>query len=80
MKTTSVALGEYYDAYVKRLVQEGRYNNISELVRCGLRLLEEHEERLASLRHHIDEGIESGVASDFDPVAHLANLKRKHHG
>lgn len=40
---TSIALGTHYEKFVKELVEEGRYNNVSEVVRAGLRMLEDHE-------------------------------------
>ncbi|KNY13062.1 CopG family transcriptional regulator [Shinella sp. SUS2] len=39
----SIALGAHYEKFVKELVDEGRYNNVSEVVRAGLRMLEDHE-------------------------------------
>jgi antitoxin ParD1/3/4 len=39
----SIALGTHYEKFVKELVDEGRYNNVSEVVRAGLRMLEDHE-------------------------------------
>ena len=49
----------------------------SEVVRAGLRLLEEEEQKIIALRHAIDEGINSGLAEDFDPEQHLKMMKAK---
>jgi len=46
---TSVYLGEHFETFAAQMVQSGRYNNTSELVREGLRIIEERERRLASL-------------------------------
>lgn len=77
MKTTSVALGAYFDDFIKSKIAQGRYNNASEVIRAALRLLEENESRLIELKNAIGEGIESGRAEDFDPDKHLSGLKAK---
>ena len=41
---TSIALGNHYEEFVKKQLESGRYNNASEVVRAGLRMLEDHEE------------------------------------
>ena len=48
---------------------------IGEVVRAALRLLEEEENRVIALKEAIKEGIESGIATDFEPLKHLAKLK-----
>jgi len=50
----SCAVGEHFDKFIREQVQAGRYNNASEVVREGLRLVEEREARLKALREHID--------------------------
>lgn len=40
MKNTSISLGDYFDQFVQTQVSVGRYKNVSEVVRAGLRLLE----------------------------------------
>lgn len=77
MKTTSVALGVYFEDFIQAKIAQGRYNNASEVIRAGLRLLEENESRLAELRAAIREGAESGEAVGFDPQEHLRTLKAK---
>ncbi|MFR4395245.1 type II toxin-antitoxin system ParD family antitoxin [Alistipes finegoldii] len=77
MKTTSVALGVYFEDFIKAKIAQGRYNNASEVIRAGLRLLEENESRLTELKAAIREGIDSGVAEGFDPAEHLRTLKAK---
>ena len=75
MKTTSVALGSYFEDFIKDQISSGRYNNASEVIRAGLRLLADDESRIVALKSAIEEGINSGIAEDFDPQAHLKSLK-----
>lgn len=76
-KNTSITLGNYFEEFIQNVLKEGRYKNTSEIVRAGLRLLEEEEQKMAALRHLIEEGIHSGIADDYDPDAHLKLLKAK---
>lgn len=77
MRTTSVALGSYFEDFIKTKISQGRYNNASEVIRAGLRLLEENEERMMILKSAMDEGVKSGIAEEFDPQRHLASLKKQ---
>lgn len=76
-KNTSITLGSYFDQFIQDILSEGRYKNASEVIRAGLRLLEEEEQKLLALRHAIEEGVNSGIAEDFDPEEHLKALKAK---
>ena len=76
-KNTSVSLGLHFEHFVEGSVVNGRYQNASEVIRAGLRLLEEEESKLALLRNAIREGLESGVAKNFNPAEHLKSLKAK---
>lgn len=77
MKNTSISLGNYFDQFVSSQVSAGRYKNVSEVIRAGLRLLEDEESKSIALRNAIQEGIDSGIAHDFDPKKNLAELKAK---
>lgn len=74
-KNTSVALGNYFESFVESRITQGRYKNASEVIRAGLRLLEEEENRTLALKAAIQEGLDSGIAVDFDPKKHLQSLK-----
>ena len=74
-KNTSITLGSHFDNFVQSRISAGRYKNTSEVIRAGLRLLEEEESKIVALRQAIQEGIDSGFASDFDPEKHLKTLK-----
>ena len=76
-KNTSVALGNYFERFVENKISQGRYKNASEVIRAGLRLLEAEENYISVLRNAIQEGLDSGVAINFDPQKHLESLKEK---
>ena len=76
-RNTSVSLGNYFEEFVDSKVAQGRYKNASEVIRAGLRLLEEEENKVQILKDAIREGIESGIAKDFNPKTHLESLKAK---
>jgi len=75
MKTTTVALGAHFDAFVKATIQSGRYTNVSEVIRAGLRRLEEDEQKIAALRAAIEDGENSGYVENFDFKKNLENLR-----
>lgn len=75
MKNTSISLGSYFDEFVQSQVSDGRYKNVSEVIRAGLRLLENEESKLKYLRNSIDEGLNSPAVFDFDFDENLNNLK-----
>ena len=76
-KNTSISLGNYFDEFVQNRIKEGRFKNVSEVIRAGLRLLEEEESKVMALKNAVQEGIDSGIANDFDPKKHLESLKNK---
>lgn len=80
MKTTSVALGPHFEDFIQASILSGRYNNASEVVRSGLRLLEDQEQKMAALRSAIEEGMNSGIVEDFDPQEQLQQMKARKHG
>jgi antitoxin ParD1/3/4 len=67
---TSVALGEHFETFVRTQIASGRYNNASEVVRDGLRMLQDHdaqrEAKLQRLRGDLQAGIDSGPATPLD--------------
>ncbi|MBL9018571.1 MAG: type II toxin-antitoxin system ParD family antitoxin [Myxococcales bacterium] len=76
-KNTSISLGRHFDGFIRRQVAGGRYGTASEVVRAGLRLLEEEDAKLAALRAALDEGESSGFAEDYSLEALLAEKPRK---
>jgi antitoxin ParD1/3/4 len=61
-KNTSVSLGEHFDQFIATQLSKGRYGSATEVVRAGLRLLENEEQKLETLRLLIAEGRASGTA------------------
>ena len=76
-ENTSVSLGNYFENFVETKISQGRYKNASEVIRAGLRLLEAEENYLTILKSAIQEGLDSGIATSFDPQEHLQSLKQK---
>ena len=76
-RNTSISLGNYFDRFIQSQLATGRYKNTSEMIRAGLRLLEEEENIIIALRNAIQEGLNSGIAHNFNSEAHLKELKAK---
>ena len=73
-KNTSITLGDHFDGFCSAQIGAGRYSNVSEVVRAGLRPLEEHEQKVEALRRALEEGAASGDAGplDFDEIRRAA--------
>jgi antitoxin ParD1/3/4 len=71
-KNTSISLGNYFDQFVQAQISAGRYKNVSEIIRAGLRLL---ESEVISLKSAIEEGIDSTRVENFDFDENLKRLK-----
>lgn len=63
---TSISLGDHLSKFIDDQLTQGRYGSASEVVRAGLRLLEEHELKLLTLRAALIAGEESGPSTPFD--------------
>ena len=67
-KNTSVVLGERYDQFIAQLIQDGRYASASEVLREGLRLVEERERKFEVVRQAAERG-------DADAQAFIDELR-----
>lgn len=65
-KNTSVELGEEIAGFVTGQVRSGRYGSASEVIRAGIRLLQDQETKMAALRAALKEGEDSGAPVAFD--------------
>ena len=74
-RNTSISLGDHFAGFIDERVASGRYNSASDVIRAGLRLLEEHEARVEALRDALIEGERSGPATPFDFDAFIDRKK-----
>ena len=75
-QNTSVSLDDHLTQFLAREVASGRYRSASEVVRAGLRLLEDQETHMAALRAALVTGEESGEPEAFDFDAFIASKKQ----
>jgi antitoxin ParD1/3/4 len=77
----NVSVGSRWESFVEEVVKSGRYGSASEVVREGLRLVEEREAKLQALRDTLNASIERGGSHTSEEVAEavkarLASLPR----
>ena len=77
-KNTSVTLGNHFEKIINKGITPGRYSSASEVIRAGLRLIEQEESKIELLRNAIEEGEKSGLVTNFNSKLHLENLKKRH--
>lgn len=75
-KNTSISLGEHFEGFIDSQIESGRYGSASEVVRAGLRILEDTESKLNTLRRMLAEGEQSGLA-DYNYDAFIAELDER---
>ncbi len=64
----SADLGEQLEAFVSKMVSSGRYNSKSEVLREGVRLIQERETRLAALNAALERGLADAEAGRVTPA------------
>lgn len=77
-RNTSVSLGAHFASFIDVQVQGGRYGTASDVVRAGLRLLEEHESKVKALQGALNAGLQSGEPRSFDSSAFLSRMHAQH--
>ena len=77
-RNTSVTLGEHFSQFVDEQIKDGRFSNVSEVVRAGLRLLEDSETKQRALRAALLAGEASGPAVPLDWDEFLARKRAEH--
>lgn len=65
-KNTSISLGDHFEGFISKQIESGRYGSASEVVRASLRLLEEHEQKIGTLRQALIDGENSGDAGELN--------------
>lgn len=76
-KNTSISLGDHFEGFINKQVESGRYGSTSEVIRASLRLLEEHERRISTLRQALIQGENSGNAGELDMREIKAKARRR---
>lgn len=77
-RNTSVTLGEHFDRFVAEKIDQGRYQSASEVIRAGLRKLEEDESKLEALRAKLQAGENSPIVEDFNGDHFIEKMRKKH--
>lgn len=77
-RNTSVTLGEHFEEFVNDSISAGRYQTVSEVVRAGLRKLEDDERKLDALRSKLAAGERSARVKDFSSERFLEKMHKKH--
>jgi len=84
----SIALSEHYEKFIRRQLESGRYNNASEVVRAGLRMLEDFEAsrerwlreeiptRMAEMRNDPSQGIPAEQVFDDLEARHRQRMAK----
>jgi len=78
-KSTSIVIGDHFEKFIATQLEGGRYGSVSEVVRQGLRLLEEHEGQIEALRQALIAGEQSGPSTPLD-MKEIVRKARKRAG
>lgn len=78
-KNTSFSVGTHFSDFIEKQIHTGRYGSASDVIRAGLRLLEDHEVKLQALRAALIEGEESGQPMVVDGEDFVSSRLNKAH-
>ena len=74
-KNTSFDIGEHFASFVEAQVEDGRYGSASDVIRAGLRMLEDQETKLAALRAALIEAEAGSASTLFDFETFIARRR-----
>ena len=77
-KNKSVTLGDYFERITEKSIETDRYSSASEVIREGLRLVDEREQKIKILREAIEARERSGYVDKFDPMKNLKDLNQRY--
>ncbi len=77
-RNTSVTLGDHFDEFVSEKINAGRFHSVSEVVRAGLRKLEDDDAKLQLLRNRLKAGENCLLVENFDGASFIAKLNEDH--
>jgi len=77
-RNTSVTLGPHFEKFVSEKIAQGRFNSVSEVVRAGLRKLEEDESKIQVLKEKLQAGENSLRVKNFDSDNFISYLHKKY--
>ena len=76
-RNTSVILGEHFDEFIKSEINSGRFKSASEIIRAGLRLLEDEKHKIRLINEALIVGEMSGEALEFDNEEFKRKMRMK---
>lgn len=76
-KSTSILLGDYFDSFIKKQVQSGKFSSASEVVRAALHMFEYEENKKSELIKELKKGEKSGFVKDFNRETFLETIHQQ---
>lgn len=77
-KNTSILLGDYFDSFISKQIQSGKYSSASEVIRAALRIFEDEESKKLQLIKELKKGEKSGFVKNFNRHNFLKQLHKQH--